>query len=135
MGTKAAKKPEAKKENKKVALRLKFTCNGWCVRPFHPLAWQMQGLCCRSHSIQCTVSCIEEFEGYQGVWNRTGGFFGNRWKWVQRQGYAERCKLKELLGANCVKHVKACFKSVEDACYGCAALDESPFKSHARGVM
>jgi len=98
IGTKAAKKPEAKKENKKVALRLKFTCNGW------------------SHSIQCTVSCIEEFEGYQGVWNQTGGFFGNQWKWVQRQGYAERCKLKELLGANCVKHVKACFNAKKHIC-------------------
>ena len=90
-------------------MEINFRCNGQCVRPFHQPVWQMQDFCCRSHNIQCMVSCMEEFEGSQGVWT----FENYKWKWVQRQGYAERCKLKELLGANCVKHVKACFKSAK----------------------
>jgi len=79
---------------KNIGLNLEFKCGGW------------------HHKIQCTISCVEEFDTPRWIWNATdvGGLGGMRhWEYVKEEGYVSRCNLKALLGPECVKHVRACF--------------------------
>lgn len=110
---------------KGISLKLKFNCGGW------------------HHSISCTVSCIEEFDGHRGMWvsEKVRGKFawqlGNAkdWKYVATEpGYAERCKLKDLLGEKCVHHVKKCFTSKSPRICGSGSATSRRIEQNRRKI-